>query len=82
MQTRTHVSVLISTMVNAVIFGIGAITVLSIPTLAASAWFWLPVVIVVSFLVSPFIAWKLAPRLMLRYQRRESLGPTQRHVAQ
>lgn len=70
MQTRTYVSALISSMINAVIFGAGTIAVLTVPALTANAWFWLPVVIIISFAVAPFIAWVVAPRLMQRYRRR------------
>jgi hypothetical protein len=37
MSTRVYIAALISTMVNAVVFGIGAVTVLSIPALSAYA---------------------------------------------
>jgi ABC-type sulfate transport system permease subunit len=82
MQTRTYVSVLISSMVNAVIFGAGVVTVMTIPALAANAWFWIPVVVVLSFVVAPFIAWKLAPKLMQRYKRRrEAMRTMPGHAA-
>jgi hypothetical protein len=73
MKTRTYVAALVSMMINAVVFGIGAIAVLSLPGLAADAWFWLPLVVVVSFVVSPFIGWWMAPMLRARYERRR--GP-------
>ena len=66
-STNTRIAILISAMVNAVIFGIGAVTVLSIPALNAHAKIWLPVVIVASFVISPFIARALAPRLRSRF---------------
>jgi ABC-type sulfate transport system permease subunit len=69
MSIRAWISVLVSMMVNAVVFGVGAIAVLTIPQLNADAWFWLPVVVVVSFVVSPFIAWQIAPMLRSRWQR-------------
>ncbi len=66
MSTRAHIALMIAMMVNAVLFGIGAITVLSIPSLAENAKYLLPVVTVMSFAFSPFIAWMIAPRLRLR----------------
>ena len=54
-------------------FGIGVTTVLSVPSLRADAAFWLPLVIAVSFIVAPFIAWVLAPRLRSRWQRRQAM---------
>ena len=50
---RVRVAALIFSMVNAVIFGVGTITVLSIPALAAHASFWIPAVVLASFLLSP-----------------------------
>lgn len=74
LTTNTRIALLISTMVNAVVFGIGAITVLSVPQLYENAKFWLPVVIVTSFAVAPFIAAYLAPRLRSRqWHRRQQL---------
>ena len=61
MSIRASIAAVISMMVNAVVFGIGAIAVLSIPQLNAQASYLLPIVIVMSFLISPFIAWQIAP---------------------
>lgn len=72
MSIRAWISVLVSMMVNAVVFGVGAIAVLAIPQLNADAWFWLPLVIAASFLISPFIAWQIAPMLRSRWQREHS----------
>lgn len=69
MSIRAYITALVSMMVNAVVFGIGAIAVLSIPALTGDAWFWLPLVVAVSFIVSPFIAWAIAPMLRARWQR-------------
>lgn len=67
MSPRAFITVLLSLMVNAVLFGFGAILVLSVPVLAEQAKYLLPVVIVASFIITPFIAWKMAPRLRARY---------------
>jgi hypothetical protein len=69
MKKRTYVSLLIGMMVNAVLFGIGAVTVLTVPSLQQHASTWLPVVIIASFLMSPFISWALAPRLSAKWER-------------
>ena len=76
LSTNTRIALLISTMVNAVIFGIGAVTVLSIPVLNANATILLPVVIVASFIISPFVSRILAPRLRSRlwHERRDLTG--------
>lgn len=72
MSNRFSIATLISVMVNAVVFGAGAILVLSVPALSANAWLWLPLVVIVSFAVSPFISWYLAPRLRAKWVRREA----------
>jgi hypothetical protein len=72
MSTRTYIAGLISMMVNAVVFGTGAIAVLSIPALSSYAAYLLPIVVVLSFAVSPFIAWAMAPMLRSRWQRQHS----------
>lgn len=69
MTTRASIAAVIWMMVNAVIFGAGAIAVLSVPQLSANATFWLPVVIIASFIISPIIAWQIAPMLRARWQR-------------
>jgi hypothetical protein len=72
MTTRAYIAGLLSLMVNAVVFGAGAITVLSIPELNARAAYLLPAVIAASFMISPFVAWYLAPRLRSRWHREEA----------
>ncbi|MFN7012575.1 hypothetical protein [Rhizobium arsenicireducens] len=76
MKTNTYLTIFVSMMVNAVIFGTGAITVLSIPALAEQAKYLLPLVIVISFVAAPFIARLIAPRMRLRnWRRRDELKP-------
>ncbi|MBC7280939.1 hypothetical protein [Hoeflea sp.] len=67
MRTRTMIAAMIALPVNAVIFGAGAIAVLSIPALAEQAKYLLPAVIVGGFLVTFPVAWVLAPRLRARF---------------
>jgi hypothetical protein len=45
-------------MTNAVLFGIGIVTVLNVPSLAAHAWIGLSVVVVLSLLLAVRIAWR------------------------
>ncbi len=59
--------------VNAVLFGTGAVVVLSVPALAAYAHILLPAVIVLSFVLSPFLAWTIAPMMRARYLRTQEL---------
>jgi hypothetical protein len=47
----------------------GAVTVLSIPALSAYAAYLLPIVVALSFAISPFIAWEIAPTLRSKWQR-------------
>jgi hypothetical protein len=72
-NTRFRVAALIFTMTNAVIFGAGLVTVLLIPSLAAAAMEWIPVVVIASFILAAPIAWMLAPRLRARFERRRSM---------
>ena len=62
MSTRFSISLLLSMMVSAVLFGIGATIVLSIPRLSEHAPILLPVVILLSFIFAPFCSWVIAPK--------------------
>ena len=76
LSTRARIAILIYSMTNAVLFGIGIVTVLNVPSLAALAWISIPVVVVVSLLLAVPIAWFIAPRLRARYWRqREERAP-------
>jgi hypothetical protein len=66
-QARLRVAALIYLMVNAVVFGVGIITVLMTPTLAQHAFFWVPAMIVTSFILSAPLAWFIAPSMMMRF---------------
>ena len=67
MRTRTMIAALIALPVNAVLFGVGAVTVLSVPALAEQAKYLLPAVIVLGFAATVPVAWWLAPRLRARF---------------
>ena len=69
MSTRAYIAALISMMINAIIFGTGAIVVLTIAALNAHAAYLLPIVVALAFIISPFIAWAMAPMLRSRWQR-------------
>lgn len=67
MRNRTMIALLIALPVNAVLFGVGAIVVLSIPALAEQAKYLLPAVIILGFVATLPVAWLLAPRLRARF---------------
>jgi hypothetical protein len=69
MSTRFSISLLLGMMVSAVLFGIGATTVLSIPSLSERAPVLLPIVIVLSLVLTPIFSWALAPKLRAKYAR-------------
>jgi len=70
--TDTWLKIVCSMMINAVIFGTGAVIVLSIPALAAQAKVLLPLVVLAAFAAAPFFALVVAPRMRLRnWGRRE-----------
>jgi hypothetical protein len=68
--SRLRIAALIYTMTNAVLFGAGVITVLSVPSLAEYAAYWIPVVVAASFVLAAPLAWGIAPRLRARNWRR------------
>ncbi len=72
MSTRFSIAVLLYGLVSSVLFGVGATTVLSIPSLSAHAALLLPIVIVMSFLLAPIIGWFLAPMLRARWSREQN----------
>lgn len=76
MSVRFQIAAIMSVVVNAVLFGVGAIIVLSIPALADSAKILLPVVVILSFVIAPIASWIIAPRMRSRYWK------TRKHVAQ
>lgn len=67
MSVRLQLAIMVGLMINAILFGIGIVTVLSIPVLADNAKYSIPVLVVACFTITPFIAWLMAPRLRLRY---------------
>lgn len=67
MGPRLYITIMLSLMTCAVLFGIGAVAVLSVPALSEQAKFLLPAVIAASFVLGPIIAWFMAPRLRARY---------------
>jgi hypothetical protein len=66
-RARLRVAALIFVMVNAVVFGVGLVTVLTTPDLSQHAFFWIPAVVVSSFIFSPPLAWVIAPMMMQRF---------------
>jgi uncharacterized protein (DUF983 family) len=66
-QARLRIAALIYLIVNAVVFGVGLISVLMTPTLAQHAFFWIPAIIVTSFALSAPLAWFIAPSMMMRF---------------
>ncbi len=66
MRTINYITLFVSMMVNAVVFGVGTVAILSVPALNEHAKYLLPAWIVVTFLVSPVIGRFMAPRLRLR----------------
>lgn len=66
---RVRVAALIYAMVNAVVFGSGLLTVLLTPALSQQAFFWIPAVVTISFILSAPLAWTIAPAMMMRTSR-------------
>ena len=68
MSVRFQISALVYMMVQAVLFGVGIVTVLATP-LATYAATLIPVVVVVTAIGSILLSWWIAPRLRLRNAR-------------
>ena len=68
-RARLRVAALIYCMVNAVVFGVGVILVVSLPALMSHAFFWMPAVVVSSFAISAPLSWFIAPWMMMRFMR-------------
>ena len=66
---RLRVAALIFCMVNAVVFGVGVIVVVSLPALMSHAFFWIPAVVVSSIAISVPLSWFIAPWMMMRFMR-------------
>lgn len=69
MSTETYMRLAVSLMVNAVLFGTGAIAILSVPALSAKAATLLPFAVAASIVLTPPLAAMIAPRMRLRHQR-------------
>lgn len=70
-STDIWLKVMCSLMINAVLFGVGVITVLSVPALADQAKYLIPVVIVASFVATPLLCGPVARRMRIRNWSRD-----------
>jgi hypothetical protein len=59
-------------MVQAVLFGAGAVAILMSP-LRDQATFYMPVMIAVTMVVAAMLSWKITPRLQMRYWRKRGV---------
>ncbi len=66
MQTNTWLRIIVSMQINAVLFGLGTITVLSTPELAVHAKYLIPAIVALSFGLAPFLALVVFPRMRVR----------------
>ncbi|MBP0437163.1 hypothetical protein [Tianweitania sediminis] len=70
MSTRFRIALVIYGLVNAVVFGTGAITILSLPSLSEHWPILMPIVVVASLVLAAPLAWFIAPKLRSRNGRR------------
>jgi uncharacterized Tic20 family protein len=68
MSLRFQIAAMVFLMVQAVLFGIGAVLVLATP-LAQQAMTLFPWVVGISILISAPVSWMIAPRLRAKYWR-------------
>ncbi len=66
---RLRIAALIYGMTNAVLFGAGIVTVLTVPAFREHAGAGIVIVVAASLILAAPIAWFLAPRLRARYWR-------------
>ena len=69
MSTRFQIASLVYMMTNAVLFGIGIVAVMTIPSLRHHAFDWVWLAVAASFIVAAPVAWVIAPRLRARHWR-------------
>jgi ABC-type spermidine/putrescine transport system permease subunit II len=72
-SNRLRITMLIYSMVNAVIFGIGLLIVLLMPPFKTNLGFSIVIVVIISFVLALPIAWLVAPRLQAHYDRKRQL---------
>ena len=71
-KIRLALAVMVFMMVQAVLFGFGIMAVLYNPNqIGESDFFWIPVMIVGSSIISAAVSWWIAPHLRARYWRLE-----------
>ncbi|WP_377809884.1 hypothetical protein ABNQ38_19915 [Azospirillum sp. A29] len=77
MSTRLRLAILIYGMIQGVVFGIGTVLVLGIPSFSEQAMTLMPTVVILSVILAAPIAWFMAPRLRLRFwqQREQQQAP-------
>lgn len=63
MSKRVWLTSLLSLLVNAIIFGIGVVTVINVPAFNREAAMLLPVAVLASFAITPVVIGFIAPRL-------------------
>jgi hypothetical protein len=81
MSTRLRLAILIYGMIQGVVFGIGTVLVLGVPSFSEQAMTLMPTVVILSTLLAAPIAWFMAPRLRLRFwQQREQQQQAPRRV--
>ena len=81
MSTRLRLAILIYGMIQGVVFGIGTVLVLAVPSFSEQAMTLMPTVVILSIVLAAPIAWFVAPRMRLRFwQRREERQQAPRRV--
>lgn len=74
MTTRTRIALLIYGMVDAVLFGAGAVAVLVLA--GPELWkYLLPAVVVAAFALAAPLSWAIAPRLRARNWGKREMAP-------
>lgn len=73
MSVRLQIAALVFMMVQAVLFGAGAVAILLTPALRDQGFFYMPLMIAATMIVAALLSWMIAPRLQARYWRRRGV---------
>lgn len=66
LSTNTWLKIITGMMINAVVFGVGIVTVLTVPALREHEIFLVPAAVALAFIITPAITFWIAPRMRLR----------------
>ncbi len=80
-KIRLALAVIVFMSLQAVVFGFGMVAVLYYPNWSGQdLFFWVPLVIGLSSIISAALSWWIAPQLRARYWRQQEAGQGGSHI--